>query len=377
MAVKNTSAGKTAKRKTIAVFFGGRSAEHEVSLLSARSVIDNIDRSRFSVLAVFVDRNGRWRKADADSFAIRGVLPPEASAILAPVPGGGPLYEIENGNVSLTRAVDAVFSLVHGTDGEDGVIQGVFESWDIPYVGARVTGSAIAADKLTAKRLLQNAGLPVVRFAAVEKSDWHANGDSVITQAADQVGVPCFVKPSNLGSSIGIYKIENPDDIAPFAVKSFEFSDTVIFESAVPDAREIEVSVLGLDKPEISVPGEIVPAGDFYDYNSKYRDTGSKLLIPAFLPPDIRENVRTAAGETFAALRCTGMARVDFLLDSKTGEFFVSELNSIPGFTSISMYPKLWEASGVPYPDLISRLIDIAFECALRKKNLNIEYKGT
>ncbi len=360
------------KRKTVAVFFGGRSAEHEVSIVSARSVLGNLDPDRFRAFAVFVDKEGVWRKADAESFSRDGVLPRDRSSVLVPVPssGGGLLYEIKKGEVCGSFPVDAAFSVIHGTDGEDGAIQGVFEIWNIPYAGAPVLGSAVASDKLVAKQLLQNAGLPVVEFAGVEKKEWLAKGEGALSDAVRRTGFPCFVKPSNLGSSIGIFRVEKRGAIAAAAAKSFQFSDTVIVESAVPDAREIEVGVLGVDSPETSVPGEIVPAGEFYDYEAKYGDTGSELIVPASLPSDVEKNIRSAALKTFSVLRCTGMARVDFLLDSSTGRFFVSELNTIPGFTPISMYPKLWEASGISYRDLISRVIDFAFESSARKQDL-------
>lgn len=364
------------KQKTVAVFFGGPSAEHEVSIISARSVLENLDPSLFCPLAVFVDRKGRWKKADIGGFLRDGVLPPENSPVLVPAsaPGGAVLYEIKDGRIRASYGVDAAFPVIHGTNGEDGSIQGVFETAGIPYVGARVLGSAVAYDKLVAKRLLKNAGLAVVPFAGVEKSRWLAKGKGALADAVGKVGIPCFVKPSDLGSSIGIYKIENKNEAPEAAAKSFEFSDTVIFESAVPNAREIEVGVLGLDSPETSVPGEIVPAGEFYDYEAKYGRAESKLTVPAPLSPELEKQIRSAALRAFSVLRCAAMARVDFLLNPATGRFFVSELNTIPGFTPISMYPKLWEASGVSNCSLISRLVDFAFESAERKKLLKTRF---
>lgn len=361
--------------KTVAVFFGGRSAEHEISITSARCVLENIDRSRFSPVAVFVDPQGVWKKADLRAVVRSGAVPSENSQPLFPVPGKGVLCEIKNGALS-RRKIDAAFPVLHGTDGEDGAMQGLFEIWGVPYAGARVLGSAAASDKLTAKRLLQNASLPVVPFSGLKKSDWEKSGARAATASARKTGFPCFVKPSNLGSSIGIFKISAPGQVTAAVRKSFEFSDTVIFETAVPEAREIEVSVLGLDEPRASVPGEIVPEGDFYDYAAKYGGGQSRLLVPAPLPADLKKRIRAAALDAFSALSCSAMARVDFLLNPQTGEFFVSELNTIPGFTQISMYPKLWEASGVSCRDLISALIDFAFESEERKKSLKTEYPG-
>jgi len=360
------------KVKTLAVFFGGASAEHEVSVVSARAVLESIDPSRFSALAVFVDRKGTWRKADAGEFTRSGVLPRNDSAILVPAPGTGNCYEIKDGEVTAAHKADAAFPVIHGTDGEDGAMQGLFEIWKIPYVGARVLGSAVSADKLASKRLLKNAGLPVVPFYGVEKSDWTENRREVLSAALGEVGIPCFVKSSNLGSSICVFKIQDGKDASRAAEKSFEFSDTVIFESAVPNPREIEVSVLGLDKPEVSVAGEVIPAGDFYDYKSKYGAKGSRLIFPASLPGNVENKIRAAALRAFSVLRCAAMGRVDFLLNRTTGEFFVSELNTIPGFTPISMYPKLWEASGISFRDLVSALVDLAFESDRRKKALKI-----
>ncbi len=364
------------KKKTVAVFFGGRSAEHEISIVSARAVLENLDPARFNALAVFIDRQGRWKKTDVAGFTSAGIVPPEDSCVLTPVfsSGEGVFYEIREGLIGASYKVEAAFPVIHGTDGEDGSIQGVFEMAGVPYVGARTLGSAVASDKLLAKQIMKNAGLPVVPFFGMEKNDWVSKGAGVPAYAVCKVGLPCFVKPSNLGSSIGISRVESTDALARAAEKSFEFSDTVVFESAVPDAREIEVSILGLDSPQASVPGEIIPAGDFYDYKAKYGEQGSKLLIPASLPSGLEQQIRAAALKAFSVLRCAAMARVDFLLDPATGRFFVSELNTIPGFTPISMYPRLWEASGVSFRDLISRLIDIAFESAERKKLLKTRF---
>lgn len=356
-----------ARRKTVAVFFGGRSAEHEISIISARSVLENLDRSLFSPLSIFIDRKGVWRKTVSENPQSRG------GVFIVPAPGGSALYEIKGGKVAARRKVDAAFPVIHGTDGEDGAIQGFFEIFGVPYVGARVQGAALSADKLMAKRLLKGAGLPVVRFYGLDGKEWRKNGKNAVSSALREVGIPCFVKPVNLGSSIGISKIESAKAAGGAVARSFEFCDTVIFESAVANAREIEVSVMGTESPQASVAGEIVSSRDFYDYEAKYGNAGSELIIPASLPARLEKKIRSAALQTFSVLRCSAMARVDFLLNPATGEFFVSELNAIPGFTQISMYPKLWEASGVSYRDLITRLIDLAFESAERKNALKMD----
>ena len=363
------------RKKTIAFFFGGRSAEHEISIVSARSLIGNLDRSRFRPLAVFVDRKGLWRKTDTRAFARSGALPGSNSRLLVPAPGKGILREIAPQAVRGT-GIDAAFPVIHGTGGEDGAIQGVFESWGVPYVGARVLGSALCSDKLTAKRLLHAAGLPVVRFEGLQKKEWEKKGARSATAAARRVGLPCFVKPSNLGSSIGISKAGTEKAAISAAEKSFEFADTVVFERAVPDAREIEVGVLGNDNPEASVAGEIIPSGEFYDYEAKYGAVESRLEVPASLPARLEKRLRSAALKAFEVLRCEGMARADFLINPRNGEFFVSELNTIPGFTNVSMYPMLWEASGVPYTELISRLVCLGIESSVRAAGIKTRYAG-
>ena len=368
------------RKKTVAFFFGGRSAEHEISIISARSLISNLDRSRFRPLAVFVDGGGVWKKADERAFTRSAALPGADSRALLPAPAKGILRMLppraRGGQTARNVRIDAAFPVIHGTGGEDGAIQGVFENWGVPYVGARVLASALCSDKLVSKRLLRGAGLPVVPFEGLGKTEWEKKGAKSATAAARRAGLPCFVKPSNLGSSIGVSKAKTAKDAAVAAERAFEFAETVIFERAVPDAREIEVGVLGNDDPEASVAGEIVPSGEFYDYEAKYGGGGSRLDVPAVLPARLEKRLRAAAVEAFGVLRCEGMARVDFLVNPRSGEFFVSELNTIPGFTSISMYPMLWEASGVSYTELISRLIDLGIESSARAAGLKTRYEG-
>lgn len=359
----------TGRKKTVAFFFGGRSAEHGISIISARSIISNLDRKRFRPVAVYVNRKGVWNPADIREFERSGTVPGAKSPAVFPLPGKGILRESPPSTAGDIR-IDAAFPVIHGTGGEDGVIQGLFEMWGVPYVGAGVPGSALCADKLMAKRLLRGAGLPVVPFEGLQKKEWEKKGAKSASAAARRVGLPCFVKPSNLGSSIGISKAADVKSAAASAEKAFEFAETVVFERAVPGAREIEVGILGNDFPETSVAGEIVPAGEFYDFEAKYGGKGSRLTVPAPLSARVEKQLRSAALSAFEVLLCEGMARVDFLLNPQSGEFFVSELNTVPGFTDISMYPMLWEASGVSYTGLISRLIDLGLESFERKNKL-------
>lgn len=257
--------------------------------------------------------------------------------------------------------VDVVFPVLHGPYGEDGTIQGLLELADIPYVGAGVLGSALGMDKALMKTVFKAKGLPVVDHLVIKRRDWETNSREVIQRIEKALGYPCFVKPANLGSSVGVSKVHGPAELPAALNLAARYDRKMLAERAV-DAREIECSVLGNDDPIASVPGEIIPCNEFYDYEAKYIAGESELIIPADLPPAVTQQVRHLAIEAFLALDCAGMARVDFLLDKKTDQIYISELNTIPGFTPISMYPKLWEASGIPYPELIDRLIELALE---------------
>lgn len=348
-------------RMTLAVLYGGRSGEHEVSCVSARNVIRAADPERFSVVEVFIAPDGRWW-VDGRPVWLR--LDRMGKAVL----------------VADGREVtcDVVFPVLHGTYGEDGTVQGLLEMVNVPYVGADVLGSAVGMDKGVQKALLRDAGLPVVPFAVVEAHRWERDPESVRAEVA-ALGYPCFVKPTRLGSSVGVHRVDRDADLAAALRDALRYDLAAIVERAVPDPVEVEVSVLGNDDPVASVPGEIRPARPrhaFYDYEAKYVDPqGAELVIPAQISPDSAERVRALALRAFRVLRLCGMARVDFLLE-RGGTAYVSEVNTIPGFTPISMYPKLWEASGIPYRELITRLVDLALERWARRNALCTTYEG-
>jgi D-alanine-D-alanine ligase len=375
------------KKIRVGVLFGGQSGEHEVSLASARSVIDALRASgRYEVVPVGITRAGRW-VLHPDALAIlssqtelrlgiaapeaksEGAAPEEPTALvpdgdrssLVPLRGGEPEH------------LDVVFPVLHGPKGEDGTVQGFLELAGIPYVGCGVASSAVAMDKDLMKRLFRSAGLVVPDWVLIRRSRWEREREAAVRDA-ETMGYPSFVKPANLGSSVGIAKAKNREDLVRAIEDAARYDTKILVERAV-DAREIEVSVLGNEDPRASVPGEIVPCNEFYDYRAKYIDAESELLIPAPLSPEMTEEVRETAVRAFRSLDCAGMARVDFLLDRGSGRLFLSEVNTIPGFTSISMYAKLWEASGLPYGRLIDRLIELAIERHGERKELEITYR--
>jgi D-alanine-D-alanine ligase len=362
----------------VGILFGGRSGEHEISLRSARSVVEAIDRSKYEVSLIGIDKGGRWHLLDEARFrqitdAPLPVLADGASeVVMPPVPAAGELIDPARPSARVERH-DVIFPVLHGPYGEDGAIQGLLELADVPYVGAGVLGSAVGMDKDLQKRLLDAAGIPVVPFVTVTRHSWEADPGAVRTQAA-ALGLPLFVKPANLGSSVGVSKVKTLDTLAAAVATALEYDNKLLIEAGM-HAREIECAVLGNEQPEASLPGEICPQGEFYSYAAKYIDeTGAVLRIPAPLTAEQIATVRALAVRVFQTLDCAGMARVDFFLEHGSGQFYVNEINTIPGFTSISMYPKLWEASGLAYRDLISRLIDLACERHAQRARLRKTY---
>jgi len=384
------------KKLRVGVLFGGRSGEHEVSLLSAASVVDAIDKSKYDVVPIGITKQGRWLTAGDAEALLHGKAPdeskhlragdPEATpgaAVLAageavvvpPEPvhrSGSSLTPFQGDAAMLRRAsdrainVDVIFPVLHGTFGEDGTIQGLLELADLPYVGAGVLGSAAGMDKDIMKALFRSAGLPIVKHVTILRSEWDADHKKTESKIDRQLQYPVFVKPANLGSSVGISKARTKKELGPAIYEAAKFDRKIVVEQGVGGAknkaREIECSVLGNDTPQASVPGEIVPVKEFYDYSAKYLDEGSELIIPAKLTKAEVKKVQELAVRAFQAVDCAGLARVDFLMDPKTRKMFVNEINTMPGFTAISMYPKLWGASGLAYPDLIDRLIQLGVE---------------
>ncbi|MCM8745358.1 D-alanine--D-alanine ligase [Thermomicrobium sp. CFH 73360] len=348
----------------VAVVFGGQSGEHDVSLRSAQAILRHIDRERFAAIPIGITRDGHWLIGGdpLKELAARSRLPlePELTEAAADLKQGAPQRLLIPEPI-LAGSVDVVFPVLHGPYGEDGTIQGLLELAGVPYVGCGVLASAVAMDKPTAKRLFASVGLDQARWLAFTHHEWHCRQDDLIGQIERELGYPCFVKPANLGSSVGVSKARGRAELVKAVELAARYDRRIVVEEAI-DARELEVSVLGNDEPVASIVGEIVPSREFYDYEAKYIDSNSQLLIPAPISEEQAETVRRMAIEAFRVIDGAGMARVDFFLERSTGRILVNEVNTIPGFTAISMYPKLWEASGLCFRDLITRLIELALE---------------
>jgi D-alanine-D-alanine ligase len=375
--------GRPVKKLRVGVIYGGRSGEHEVSLASAAAVFRNLDPAKYEAVAIRIEKDGRWllperapmlvSAADVIEAAKHATAERSREAHLVAHPGGDTVLTIDRAMpqpVVAGLALDVVFPVLHGPYGEDGTVQGLLELANIPYVGAGVLASSVGMDKAASKLIFAARGLPLCDYDVVLKRDWQADERRVLTTVIDHLGFPVFVKPANLGSSVGISKAKHATELRTAIALAAEFDRKIVIEAAVPDAREIEVAVLGNDEPEASVPGEIIPSREFYDYEAKYLDTGSREVIPAQLPDALADSVRRLAVTAFKALDCAGMARVDFLLAGATKVLYLNELNTIPGFTTISMYAKMWAASGLGYPALIDRLIALALERHADKQQL-------
>ena len=351
------------KTLRVGVIYGGRSGEHEVSVASAASIFKHLDRGRYEAVPIRIEKDGRWTLGAKAPQAL-------AAADVLEQTGTEALQPVEPTAAVTGNGIDVVFPVLHGPYGEDGTVQGLLELANVPYVGAGVLGSAAGMDKAVMKTLFAAHGLPIVRHEVVLRREWARDPASTTTRVSQALQYPVFVKPANLGSSVGISKAKSAAAFADAMALALQFDRKIVVEAAVPDAREIECAVLGNDEPEASIPGEIIPSREFYDYEAKYLDEGSRLLIPAPLTDEQAALVRRLAIDAFRAVEGAGMARVDFLLARATGDLFVNEVNTIPGFTTISMYPKLWDASGVPYPALLDRLITLALERHAEKQQL-------
>jgi D-alanine-D-alanine ligase len=348
------------KKLRVGVLFGGRSGEHEVSLRSARSILEAIDRKKYDVVELGITKEGRWLQSSAAQKLLAGG---ELTATKKSAETGVALAAAEPG---ARTGLDVVFPVLHGTFGEDGTIQGLFELADVAYVGSGVLGSAAGMDKDAMKRLFQSAKLPMVKWVTFLRGEWESAPKKVRARIEKELKYPVFVKPANLGSSVGITKAHNAKELAAAIEMAAQFDRKIVVEQGVGGkgkARELEVAVLGNDEPEASVVGEVVPAKEFYDYEAKYLSEGSDLIVPAKLTRAETKKVREMAIAAFRACDCAGLARVDFLMEpGKSRKIFVNEINTLPGFTSISMYPRLWAATGLPYPKLIDRLIELGLE---------------
>jgi len=352
----------------IAVVFGGRSGEHEVSLMSARSVLSALDPGKYEITQIGITKEGIWLTGDDVLDAMQaGKLSDgnQKQVVILPDQAHNRLWEIRSHGSSMElnplSKMDVIFPVLHGTFGEDGTLQGLLELADLAYVGAGVTCSSVGMDKGVFKDVMRSMGIPTAASVIVLRSEVEKNLDGVIHRVETVGHYPLFVKPANLGSSVGITKCNNQADLGEGLLEAATYDRRILVEQGI-NAREIEVSVLGNDEPQASVPGEVLPSREFYSYESKYLDGTTELVIPAPLPPETADEIRRMAVIAFKAVDCAGMARVDFFVEKGTGRIYLNEINTIPGFTSISMYPKLWEASGLSYSKLVDRLVDLALE---------------
>lgn len=342
---------------TVALIFGGRSAEHEISIISARAIYKNLDRKKYRVLSIYVSKMGNWK------------LVPSPLVPAKKLRAGGSFSFLPWDGRRTKPAIkaDVYFPVLHGPYGEDGTIQGLLEMADVPYVGAPVLASAIGMDKAIFKHLLSRLGLPVVPYLVLHEKNWKKNRKHLEQKIIQELGLPLFVKPANLGSSVGISKVKGRKELAPAVRLAFRYDHKILVEKAIK-GREIECSVLGNERPRASLPGEVIPHREFYDYADKYLEGKTRFLIPAELPGDLSRRFQELAVASFEAIDGCGMARVDFFLEEKTRNIYINEINTIPGFTEISMYPRLWEVSGLSFPRLLDRLIELALRRHRLKK---------
>lgn len=350
----------------LGIIFGGRSGEHEVSLMSARSVLSVLDTSKYNVIQIGIDHTGTWWSGEnVISELENGNTSSLYRVFLTPEPNQSVLYKRVKDDraefiIPIAR-LDAIFPILHGTFGEDGTLQGLFELADVSYVGAGVTGSSVGMDKGIFKDIMRANDIPVVDWLTFTRKETETDLENIVTLSEKLAPYPLFVKPANLGSSVGISKVKNRSELMVSIPEAARYDRRILVERGL-EAREIEISVLGNENPRVSIPGEIVPSDEFYSYKAKYIDGKSGLHIPAPVSEDLSAKIQDLAIKTYKKIDCCGMARVDFLLEKETGDLYLNEVNTIPGFTSISMYPKLWEASGLPYAELINELIELAFE---------------
>jgi len=358
------------KKIRIGLIFGGRSGEHEVSLASAESVMANLDRDTYEVVPIGITKEGSWLLgteprtlvAAEQSTSYEAGQEETTAVTLTGDPRLRRLISVENGEELGNRgALDVIFPVLHGTYGEDGALQGLLEMANVPYVGCGVLGSALGMDKEKMKLVFQAVGLPVGDYLVYRRNQWERSPESILEAVEQRLGYPCFIKPVNLGSSVGVNKAHNRTELEHAINVAAEYDHKIIIERGI-NCREVECGVLGNDEPIASVVGEVLSSNEFYDYRAKYLDGKSQVVIPADIPRATAEEVRRQAVQAFLALDLSGLARVDFFIEKETGNVYINEVNTLPGFTSISMYPKLWEASGLPYAQLMDRLIELAME---------------
>jgi D-alanine-D-alanine ligase len=351
------------RKMKVGVIFGGRSGEHEVSVMSARSVLAGFNPEKYEVFPIGISRDGQWVTPEGAKAALQaGHVSVAEGQSLAILPGAAQQSLVPQGSAPPLPALDVIFPVIHGTYGEDGTLQGLLEMAGIPYVGAGVHGSAVGMDKALMKSVWQASGIPQVPFLVFLRKQWEAQPDLILGRIQKELGLPVFVKPANLGSSVGISKAKTPEELREAMVLAASYDRKIVIEQAVEAPREVELAVLGNDEPEVSLPGEILHGREWYDYRGKYFETeGQKTIIPADLTPDQIAELQKLAIEAYQALDMNGLSRVDFLID-KEGKFWLNEVNTMPGFTPISMYARLWEATGLSYSSLLDRLVELALE---------------
>jgi len=367
------------KKIRVGLIFGGKSGEHEVSFCSATSIIKAINKDKYTVVPIGITKEGRWISPQDSELALQsGKIEGKSTVILLNDPSGNALICIDN-NQRLDKSpalekLDIIFPVLHGPFGEDGTIQGLLELANIPYVGAGVAASAISMDKDLMKTIFQQRSLPILKWMTIKRKEWQKDKEKILSLIQNGFEYPLFVKPTNLGSSIGITKVHEKEELEGAIDLASSYDRKILIEEGLEEVREIECGVLGNDEPWASVVGEVRPAGEFYDYDSKYIDKETQLIVPADLPVGISQEVQEIALRAFKAVDAVGMARVDFFVSKKENKIYLSEINTIPGFTSVSMYPRLWKASGVPYSELIDRLIQLALERHQDKNQNKISY---
>jgi len=367
------------KKIKVGLIFGGKSGEHEVSFCSASSIIKAIDKDKYTVVPIGITKEGRWISPQDSELALQsGRIEGKNTVILLNDPSGRALVHIDNNQrlnkSSALERLDLMFSVLHGPYGEDGTVQGLLELADIPYVGAGVAASAVSMDKDLMKTIFKQKDLPILKWLTIKRKDWQKDKEKILSLVQDDFEYPLFVKPTNLGSSVGITKVHKKEELEKAIDLASSYDRKILIEEGLEEVREIECGVLGNDEPRASVVGEVRPAGEFYDYDSKYIDEGTQLIVPVDLPDGVSQEVQEIALLAFKAVDAAGMARVDFFVSKKENKIYLSEINTIPGFTSVSMYPRLWEASGIPYSELIDRLIQLALERHQDKNQNKISY---
>jgi len=369
------------KKLKVGIIFGGRSGEHEVSYCSANSVMQAIDKNKYTVVPIGITKQGRWISPQETLQALNsGRIEGENSVVLLSDPFSKALLNLkrinrENNDYSRER-LDVIFPILHGPYGEDGTIQGLLELADIPYVGAGVAASAISMDKELMKAVFQQKNLPVLKWMTIKRKDWYKDRGKIVNLIQNNFTYPIFVKPTNLGSSVGVSKVKSKEKLEEAINLASSYDRKILIEQGLENIREIECGILGNDTPRASILGEVKPAGEFYDYDSKYLNKKTQLIIPADLPAEVTSKIQEIACDAFTAIDAAGMARVDFFVTREEFRIYLNEINTIPGFTSMSMYPRLWEATGISYPELIEELVRLALERYQDKSKNKISYEG-